>query len=397
MQPGPNVRQLRPSQTIAVSTLARRLRAQGRDIIDLSAGQPDFDTPEHISEAGVRGIRDGGTRYTPVAGLPELRDAIARDQSRLSTRPLTPDQIVVSAGAKQAIFNACFTLFGPGDDVLIGAPYWTSYPEIIGLARATPVPVAGPEAAGFKLDPDVLDAARTERTRGLLFSTPSNPSGAVYAADELRAVAEWARDRDIWLISDEIYQRIHFGPGAAPGILTLPPDSLGNHVFIGGASKSFAMTGWRIGFSATSAELAHQMTGLQSHISSNPATPSQLAALAAYGQPEETDASVARMVDAFARRRDLVVRRLEDGLPGTSYVQPDGAFYLFFRIDGAFTEAEPDSVALCSRLLEETGVALVPGSAFGDDRYARLSFAASDDELERAFDRMVEFMAVAAG
>lgn len=394
MRLSPNVQKLRPSQTIAVSTLARRLAAEGRDVIDLSAGQPDFDTPEHVSDGGIEGIRQGGTRYTPVAGLPALRGAIAKDHSRFALSDLDPAGVVVSSGAKQSIFNACFTLFGPGDEVLIGAPYWTSYPEIITLARATPVPVAGPAETGFKLNPEVLDATATRNTRGLLFSTPSNPSGAVYTAEELAAVAEWARSRDIWVISDEIYQRIHFAAaGPAAGLLSLPEGAVGPSVVINGASKSFAMTGWRIGFSYSTGELAAKMSAVQSHMTSNAATPSQLAALAAYSQSGKTDAAVAEMVAAFRRRRDLVVARLREGMPSADFVQPDGAFYLFFQIDGAFTPEAPDSVTLCSKLLEETGVALVPGAAFGDDRYARLSFATSDDLLETAFDRMTAFLA----
>ncbi len=391
-----NVEQLRPSQTIAVSTLARRLKDEGRNVIDLSAGQPDFDTPEHIAKGGIDGIKGGGTRYTPVAGLPELRSAIATDYARFSSQPLDPAGVVVSSGAKQSIFNACFTLFGPDDEVLIGAPYWTSYPEIIRLARAEPVPVAGPAESGFKLTPDALEAAASSRTRGLLFSTPSNPSGAVYTEHELAAVARWARDRGVWIISDEIYQRIYYGDGGvAPGVLQLDDADVGPNVVIGGASKSFAMTGWRIGFSYSTPELAAGMSGVQSHMTSNAATPSQLAALAAYRKPEQTDAAVAEMLAAFRRRRDLVVRRMANGLPGWRYVEPEGAFYLFFRIDDAFSEETPDSVSLCSRLLEETGVAIVPGAAFGDDRFARLSFAASDELIEEAFDRLVGFLAPA--
>ena len=384
-----NVEKLQPSATMAVSTLAKRLKAEGRDVIDLSAGEPDFDTPEWIAEAAIDGIRAGKTRYTPAPGLPELRKAIARGLTERAGRDLSWEGVVVSCGAKHSLFNACFSLFGPGDEVLVAAPYWTSYPEIVRLARAEPIFVQGSEEREFRLTPDDLEAAATERTRGLIYSSPSNPTGSVYSAAELRAVAEWARDRNVRLIADEIYREIYFeGSGVAPGILELPRDSLGPFVLIDGASKSFAMTGWRIGYSWTPPEEARKMTALQSHTTSNPATPSQMAALAAYSDPERTAADVARMREAFRRRRDLVVRLFDELLPQLPYVVPRGAFYLFVRIDPAFGDGADGSTEFCSWLLEETGVALVPGAAFGDDRWARLSFATSDETLEEAIDRV---------
>ena len=379
---------MRPSATIAVSTLAKTLVRQGRDIIDLSAGQPDFDTPEHISEAGIAGIRGGATRYTPTPGTVELREAIAAYHSRGTAQPWEADGIVVSNGAKQSLFNACFCLFGPGDEVLVGAPYWTSYPEMIGLARATPVPVAGPEANDFKLDVASLEAARTERTRGLLFSSPSNPSGAVYTKAELEAITSWAKQNDIAVISDEIYQRIYYGEGSAPGLMDLSPEALGRFVVVNGASKALAMTGWRVGFSYSDVPLAKSMNGLQSHSTSNASAPAQAAALGAYTQAEQTDAAIAGMVAAFRRRRDATLRLFGELLPEVSYVQPDGAFYLFFRIDGAGTSDAGGSADLCTHLLEDKGVAIVPGVAFGDDRYARMSFATADDILEDGIRRI---------
>jgi aspartate aminotransferase len=384
----PNVARLRPSATIAVSSLAKRLAADGRDIIDLSAGEPDFDTPGWIADAAIQGIREGRTRYTPAAGLPELRKAIARSLAGRTTREVDWNGVVVSSGAKQALFNACFSLFGPGDEVLVATPYWTSYPEIVSLARAEPVPVAGSEAREFRLTPADLDRALTDRTRGLIFSSPSNPTGSVYGAEELQAVAEWARDHDVWLISDEIYRLIHFGEAAAPGLLEIPPSSLGPHVIIDGASKSFAMTGWRIGFSYTEVALARTLTALQSHTTSNAATPSQMAALAAYNDAGRTAEDVERMRAAFRRRRDLIVQLFERHLPAFPFLRPEGAFYLFFRVDGAFAEGRSTAGEFCSWLLQRTGVALVPGEAFGDPRYARLSYATSDHLLEEAVARM---------
>lgn len=385
-----NIQNLRPSATIAVSTLAKKLRAEGRDILDLSAGEPDFDTPAFISGAGIRGIQEGKTRYTPAAGMPELRRAIATDLQARTGTAVDWNGIVVTAGAKQSLFNACFTLFGPGDEVLVASPYWTSYPEILTLARAEPRFVAGAEENDFLLTTADLDRVVTPHTRGLILCSPSNPSGAVYSLEGLQAVAEWARDRDIWLISDEIYRSIHFSDdgAAAPGLLDLPPESLGPWVIIDGVSKSFAMTGWRIGFSVSSPELARELTSLQSHVTSNAATPSQVAALEAYSRPDDARAAVQEMLTAFRRRRDLVVRLVEEHLPGFGYVYPRGAFYLFLRVDHTYGGAVQDSTAFAGRILEETGVAVVPGVAFGDDRYVRLSFATSDAILEDSIRRM---------
>lgn len=393
MDLSPNVASIKPSATMAVSSLAKRLMAEGRDIINLSAGEPDFDTPGWISDAAMQGIREGRTRYTPTPGLPELRQAIARFIST-PTRVVQPASIVVSSGAKQALFNACFGLFGPGDDVLVAAPYWTSYPEIVGLARARPVFAQGREEAGFRLTPADLDAVVTPQTRGLLFSSPCNPTGVVYSREELQAVAEWARDRGIWLISDEIYRHIYFGEGGeAPGLADLPSASVGPSVIIDGASKSFAMTGWRIGFSVTTPELASALTAAQSHMTSNAATPSQMAALAAYTDVGRTREDVARMRAAFHRRRDLVVRLFDEKLPGLGYLRPEGAFYLFFRVDSLFDAERTSAAEVCSWMLEKAGVAVVPGEAFGAPAFARLSFASSDAHLEEAIRRIEALIA----
>lgn len=390
-----NIEKLQPSATIAVSTLSKQLKAEGRDIVDLSAGEPDFDTPEWIARAGVEGIERGRTRYTPAAGMVDLRQAIAARLSERAGREVAWGEVVVTAGAKQSLFNACFSLFGPGDEVLVASPYWTSYPEIVTLARAEPVFVSGPGERDFKLGPDELEAARTERTRGLILCSPCNPTGAVYDLDELRGVAEWARDHDVWLVSDEIYRRIYYGDdeSEAPGMLELGEQSTGPFVLVDGASKCFAMTGWRIGFSLSPPEVAAKMTALQSHTTSNAATPSQAAALAAYGQPERAEESVVGMVTAFRRRRDRVVELMEELFPGVSYVTPGGAFYLFFRVDELLPAERIDSAAFCTWALEETGVALVPGVAFGDDRYARMSYATSDELLEEALRRLAEGVA----
>jgi aspartate aminotransferase len=383
-----NVRQLHPSATLAVSAVARDLKAQGRPIIDLSAGEPDFDTPDFIAEAGIGAIRDGQTRYTPAPGLPALRRAIAESLGREHGIEAAPAGVVVTAGAKQALFNALFVLTGPGDRVMVPVPYWTSYPEIVQLARATPHFVQGPPERGYRVGPAELDAAWDDSVRALILNSPSNPSGAVYRRDELEAIARWARDRGVWLISDEIYARLCYLGQRAPGLLDLPPELLERAVVINGASKAFAMTGWRIGFSYSDPATASEMGALQSHITSNAATPSQYAALAAFRATPEQESRLEAMAAEFAARRDLVVRRLQEWLPDARFVTPEGAFYLFFRAERWYDDRRPDSIALCKWLIEEAEVALVPGAAFGDDRYVRLSFAASRQDLEQAFDRL---------
>jgi aspartate aminotransferase len=394
MNYSPNISRLQPSATIAVSTLAKRLRAEGHDIIDLSAGEPDFGTPDWISDGAIEGIRSGSTRYTPVAGIPELRRAIAGYLESVGDKPVDWEGVVVGAGAKQALFNAAFALFGPGDEVLVGAPYWTSYPEIVALARAEPVPVSGDPDRNFLLTRADLDAACTERTRGLILCSPSNPTGAVYSFGELGEIAEWAKERDIVLIADEIYREIYFGDEgpSAPSILQLPEESLGPYVLIDGASKCFAMTGWRIGFSYTEVELAKKLTALQSQATSNAAAPSQMAALSAYSDPERAGEATRAMAATFRKRRGRVVALLEELLPQVSFVEPQGAFYFFLRVDELFREGASDSTTFCSWVLEECGVAMVPGVAFGDDRFVRVSFATSEELMESAIRRVADLV-----
>jgi len=389
-----NIERLQPSATLAVDALAKQLKAEGRDIINLGAGEPDFATPEWIAEGGIQGIKDGKTHYTPAPGTPQLRKAIAKELQSRTAREVDWNAIVVSNGAKQSLFNACFSLFGPGDEVLVASPYWTSYPQMVTLSRAEPVFVFGKEDRDFRLTPDDLEGVATDRTKGLMLCSPSNPSGGVYSLEEFREVVAWARERGVWLLSDEIYRFINFtSDGPAPGLLDLAPDEVGPFVLIDGVSKAYAMTGWRIGFSYSPLDLAKKMSAFQSHTTSNPSSPSQEAALAAYSQPERAHAEVRRMVDAFRRRRDLVAGLFNELLPGLSYVKPDGAFYLYFRVDSLFREGMADSSAVCTWLLEKAEIALVPGVAFGDDRYVRLSYATSDALLEEAIRRL----AVAVG
>ncbi len=391
-----NVRRLQPSATISVSSLAKELQAKGRDIINLSAGEPDFPTPAFIAEAGIAAIRAGRTRYTPAPGLADLRAAVAAALHRDHGAETDAAGVVVSSGAKQALFNAIFVLTGPGDAVMVPVPYWTSYPELVRLARAEPVWVRGPRERAYKASPEALEDAWTPAVRALLINTPSNPSGAVYTLEELTAIAEWARARGVWLISDEIYARLCYVAPRAPGLLNLPAELRERVVVVNGASKAFAMTGWRIGFSYTLPALASKIAALQSHMTSNAATPSQYAALAAFTASPEQEREIDAMAREFRARRDLVAQLAARHLPGADALVPDGAFYLFLRADQWYDGAHPDSVSFCRRLIEEAGVALVPGSAFGEDRYVRLSFAASRKDIEDAFLRIARALGTAA-
>ncbi len=385
-----NLEYLKPSETVSINQETQRRRAAGEDVIDLSAGEPDFDTPRLVSEAGIKAIQQGKTKYPPTAGLLDLRAGVARHLSLLSGgRPINADHIVVSTGAKQSIFNACVTLFGPGDRVLIPSPAWVSYPQIVRLARAEPVTVPGDLEWSLKVDVDTLTAAWDHRVTGLILCSPVNPTGAVYSRAEIKAIAEWAKEKNVWLISDEIYRRIHYGSGPAPSVFDLPDELLGRVVVIYGASKAYAMTGWRIGVAIAPLPIAKAMTALQTHVTSGACHPAQWAAAAAFND-ERVEASVAEMVEGFRKRRDLVVGHFREHLPGVEFVEPMGAFYFFFRVDGYFNDEIGTGAAFCQRLMAEQGVALVPGDAFGDPRWVRMSYAASERDLTRALDRITQ-------
>ena len=390
--PSRNIRRLEPSATLEVTQEASRRRAAGEDIIDLSAGEPDFDTPRIVSDGAIRAIQEGKTHYPPNPGILDLRAAAASHLSVLSGgRPINADNIIVSTGAKQALFNTCFTLFGPHDSVLIPTPAWVSYPQMIHLARANPVMVPGDPEFSLKVSVEDLEAASDANTRGLLLCSPNNPTGAVYTLAELRAIAEWAKGRNLWLISDEIYRRIHYAPGPAPSVLDLPDDLLSRVVVIYGVSKAYAMTGWRIGLALAPAEVAKAMAALQGHVTSGANHPAQYAAAIAFTD-ERVETEVQHMVKQFQRRREMVVSHFRQHLPGLEFVEPLGAFYLFFRVDSCFDGEVNNAVTFCQRLIADGGVALVPGEAFGYERWVRLSFAAKAEQIREALQRIVRFI-----
>jgi aspartate aminotransferase len=382
--PSPNVASIKESATIAVSQRAKALRAAGRAIIDLGAGEPDFDTPEFIRDATKAALDAGATRYTAVEGILPLREAIAADATRRRAgreAPVTAGEVVVSTGSKQSLHNATFALFGPGDDVLLPVPSWVSYFEMVGLARARAVEVPGDAKRGFKVTAALLEAHATPRTRGVMLNSPSNPTGSVYSDEELRAITDLAAARGWWLVSDEIYGRITYRLPEAPSVLDVAARR-DNLIVVNGVAKAYAMTGFRIGWATAPRDVAQAMTALQSHTSSNAATESQHAALAAVTRTAEADEAVRAMVQEFRARRDAA-RAILSAVPGLELVEPDGAFYLFFRAPGG------DGTAFATRLLEEAGVAVVPGAAFGTPEWVRVSYAAARADVETAMHAIV--------
>ncbi len=387
--PSPNIAQLKESATIAVSARAKALRAAGRRILDLGAGEPDFSTPEFIRRAAQKAIDAGATHYTATEGILPLREAIAsaaNAEYRGDDR-VTPGDIVVSTGSKQSLFNACFVLFGAGDEVLIPTPSWTSYYEMVALSRAEPVPVYGDPANGLKVTAESLSAAATPATKGVMLNSPCNPTGAVYDRAELEAILALADERGWWVISDEIYRRIAYG-GVATSIFEVA-GSRDRLILIDGVAKAYAMTGWRIGWAIAPRAVAQAMGALQSHTTSNAATVSQHAALAALSDRAAADASIAHMVGEFERRRDAALAMLA-GEPGIGIIPPDGAFYLFLDVSATRGESHTGAGgAFAQHLLERHDVAVVPGAAFYTPDWVRLSYAAPLDQVVTGVQRTV--------
>ena len=375
-QPSPNIARLKESATLAVAAKARALKAQGIPVIDLGAGEPDFDTPAFIRQAAARAIEAGATRYTNTEGILPLREAIAADANRIQAQgtPVTPAEVVVSNGSKQSLYNAVVCCFGPGDDVLIPIPSWTSYFEMVELARATAVPVLGDASNSLKVTADLLAVAATPRTKGVMLNSPNNPTGAVYSRAELAAILALASERGWWVIADEIYLRIDY-EGDAVSALEIAP-SRDNLIIVNGVAKAYAMTGWRIGWTIAPVALSKAMTAFQGHTTSNAAAVSQHAALAALAERDQADEAVSAMVRAFRQRRDAVVRALA-AFPAVQYVHPAGAFYIYVNVEGFRGAADPGA-AFAAAVLEEHQVAIVPGSAFGTPNWIRASYATTE-------------------
>lgn len=386
MQLAQRIQRIQPSATLAINAKATELKANGVDVIDLSVGEPDFDTPEFICQAACNAINNAHTRYVPVAGLPALRAAVADKFNRENNLPTTADQVVVSTGAKQAIVNALLALLNPGDEVLIPAPYWVSYPEMTRLADGNPVIVPTSQATQFKMTADQLAAAITPQTKCLILNSPSNPSGMVYSAAEYQAIGEvLVNHPDIWVISDEIYEHIVWSKARFCCFANTCPELAERTITINGVSKGYAMTGWRIGYATGPIEIVKAMSKIQSQMTSCASSISQYAALAALTGDQSF---IQTNCDTFKARHDLVQQRL-NAINGVESLDTDGAFYAFPNVSGLIEALGlKDDIELCSHWLEKAHVATVPGTAFGMPGHVRISFAASQDVLNQALDRV---------
>lgn len=382
---------LEESATLAIAAKAKALRAEGRDIISFGAGEPDFDTPENIKEAAIKAIRDGHTKYTPVGGINELKDAVIGKFNRDNNLSYTREEVVVSCGGKHSIYNLFQSILDPGDEVVIPAPFWVSYPAIVRLAGGVPVEFRTAEAEGFKMSAESFRELITPKTRAVIINSPSNPTGTAYTASELCAIAEVALEKGVLIVSDEIYEKIVYDGFKAGSIASVSEEARKNTVVLNGVSKTYSMTGWRIGYAAGPAPIIKAMTSIQSQSTSNPASISQWAAVEAINGPQD---ELYAMVEQFCKRRDAMVAGL-NSVDGISCFKPQGAFYVFANIGKALGKRRggrtiEGSVDMANLLLEEAGVAVVPGEPFGDDSHIRLSYVVSMDHVLEGVKRIDE-------
>ena len=380
---------IKPSPTLAITAKAQALRAQGRDIIGFGAGEPDFDTPLNIKKAAIKAIEDGFTKYTPVGGIEELKDAISAKLKNDNGLEYGRSQIVVSCGAKHSLFNLAQVLFEAGDEVIVPAPYWVSYPDIVVLSDATPVIVQTSEKSGFKLDPADLRAAITPRTKAVVINSPSNPTGSTYTLEELKKLAGVIMEKKIIAISDDIYEKILYDGMPFGEIASLSPEMRDQTIVVNGVSKSHSMTGWRIGYAAGPENVIKAVTDYQSQNTSNPTSIAQKAAVEAISGDQGT---VSMMVGEFQKRRNFIVDALND-MPGVSCLKPEGAFYVFPNVSGLYGRSfngkqVKSSADITEFLLEKANVAVVPGVVFGNDSHIRLSYATSMRNIEEGMKRI---------
>jgi len=381
------------SPTLAITAKAKKMQAEGIDVVGFGAGEPDFDTPMNVKEAAKKAIDAGFTKYTPTSGIPELKAAICEKFKKDNGLDYEPGEVLVSCGAKHSIFNAVLTLCEEGDEVILPAPYWVSYPEMIKLVGAKLVVLRTTHQSGLKVTPEQLRKAITPRTKLFILNSPSNPTGMVYSREELRALGKILAEAGVCCISDEIYEKITYDGKEHVSIASLSPEMKKLTIVVNGVSKPYSMTGWRIGYAAGPKEVIQAMSNLQDHSTSNPTSISQKAALEALKGPQE---SVRKMVKAFAERRDYIVKRL-NSIEGINCLTPEGAFYAFPNVSKLFgrkygKHVIKDSFSLTELLLTEAKVAVVPGAVFGDDHYLRLSYATSMKDIERGMDRIEEFV-----
>lgn len=384
-----------PSPTLAVDAKAKQMKKEGQDVIGFGAGEPDFDTPDYIKEAAINAINQGFTKYTPVGGIVELKQAVSEYLEDYASVAYKPNEIIVSNGAKQCLFNALYCLINPGDKVIIPSPYWVSYPELVKLCGGEPVFVKTREEDDFQLKPEALKSVIDEKTKVLIINSPNNPTGSVYSKEDLEKIAKIACEKDLFIISDEIYDKLIYDGKKHVSIVSLNESMKERTLLVNGMSKTFAMTGWRIGFAAGPDKLIKAMTDLQSHSTSNPNSIAQKASLEALNNPINKVA-ISKMLEEFSLRRNYMVDRINK-IPGVSCRLPNGAFYVMMNITSTFGKQLKgknitDSTSFAEALLENYKVAVVPGVAFGTEYYVRLSYATSMENIKKGLDRIEEFV-----
>ncbi len=387
------ISKIEPSLTMSITALANKLKSEGQSVIGFGAGEPDFDTPEPIKQAAIAAIQNGKSKYTPAAGLPDLKSAIVDRLSEDYGVTYTPKEIVVSCGAKHSLHNVFYAICNPGDEVIVPTPFWVSYPEQIALTGATMIPVETTVDTDFKVSIDALEHVFSSKTKAIVLNSPSNPTGTVYSKDELKVIADWAVEKDIWIISDEIYDKLTYSE-THYCMASLSDDIKNKTILVNGVSKSYAMTGWRIGYFAAPEHISGAVARLQSHTTSNPTSISQYAAIEAFRMDQ---AILTEMKQTFDRRRKRMIQLLSE-IPGISINEPRGAFYAFPRIDALFGKSTinnkkiTNSMTFCELLLADANVACVPGIGFGAEGYMRLSYATSDENIESGLARMSEWV-----
>jgi len=385
------------SATLAVDSKAKALKAAGRPVIGFGAGEPDFPTPDYIVNAAIDAAKvPANHRYTPTPGLPELREAIVKKTKRDSNYEITADQVLVTNGGKQAVYQSFASILDPGDEVLLPSPYWTTYPECIKLAGGVSVEVFADETQNYLVSVEQLEKALTPKTKVLLFCSPSNPTGSVYSADQVKAIGQWAYNKGLWVITDEIYEHLLYDGATAPSICVLVPELADRTIILNGVAKTYAMTGWRVGWMVGPKDVIKAATNLQSHLSSNVSNVSQRAAIAALSGDLS---AVHKMGEAFDRRRKLIVKLLNE-IPGVSCPTPTGAFYVYPSVKGVLGKEirgkrPKTSAELATLILEEVEVAAVPGEAFGPSGYLRFSYALGDEDIVEGIGRVNKLLSEA--
>ena len=384
---------IEPSLTLAITAKAKEMKEKGIDVISFSAGEPDFNTPKNIINAAIKAMEDGNTKYTSVNGILQLREAICKKFKDDNGLEYNPSQIVVSTGAKQSLANTFLAILNPGDEVIVSTPYWVSYPELIKLADGKPVFVEGDEKSNYKFTKENLEKAVTAKTKAIVLNTPNNPTGTIYNKEELEVIADFAKKYDIIIISDEMYEKLIYDNENHISIASLSKDAYERTIVINGLSKSYAMTGWRLGYCAASEKIAKLMISIQSHVTSNVCSITQYAALEALSGPQD---EITKMINEFEKRRNYMINRIES-IDNLSIVKPKGAFYIMINIENCLGKEINgkilnDSMEFCASLLENEKLAVIPGKAFGLNNYIRVSYATSMEAIKEGLNRIESFI-----